>query len=219
MSESANQISLPARLYLLGYNLEKEKMSDKAEAKKLVRAGTLAQLVLEGHVTDSNGDAVATGTGPADPLLAETFREISAAGAKPWKHWFNNGDDENYDAVQSHLDEAGVIDARTKRILGLIPHDDITIKNRPLVESVYASTRDALFGGAPVTQVDPYAAAAAALIATSELNDVVGKKEAKANSARLDALKAPIAGVDAGLDRAITHIKRKRTAIAISGSH
>lgn len=211
------EMILPDRMYLLSYHLDKEKLADKSETKKVVRAGTLTQLLLDGYLADQDGTAVTTGSRePAEPVLARAYREIAAAEPKQWKSWFRHGDDEDFAAVQDELTRGGVIQVESGKVLGLVPHDQVKVIRRDAVEQLVASVRDTLTGDTPPGDVDRYAAATLVLATTADLHHVIPKKLEKQYSARLDALKADFARIAGSLERALTGILLTRAA-AITG--
>jgi hypothetical protein len=66
--------SLPARLYLLAYDTEKNRVTAQSQLGLVLRGAALADLYLTGRVTDENGKARAAG-GVADHRFHDHVRK------------------------------------------------------------------------------------------------------------------------------------------------
>src|SRR5215471_6548508 len=85
--------SLPARLYLLAYDTEKNRVTAQSRLGLVLRAAALADLYLTGRVTDENGKARAAGDRrPAgDPLLDEVLQQVAEHRPRSWQGWIAHG--------------------------------------------------------------------------------------------------------------------------------
>src|SRR5258708_36076324 len=85
--------SLPARLYLLAYDTEKNRITAQSQLGLVLRAAALADLYLAGRVTDENGKVRATGdrrpTG--NPLLDEGRQQLAEHLSRSWHGWIAPG--------------------------------------------------------------------------------------------------------------------------------
>jgi hypothetical protein len=85
--------SLPARLYLLAYDTEKNRMTAHSRLGLVLRAAALTDLYLAGRVTDENGKARASGdrrpTG--DPLPDEMLQQLAEHQPRSWQGWIARG--------------------------------------------------------------------------------------------------------------------------------
>ncbi|WP_007514470.1 GPP34 family phosphoprotein [Pseudofrankia saprophytica] len=86
--------SLPPRLYLLAFNLEKGRMYRVPGLGRTLRAAALAQLHHDGLLADDRGLAVlaeasAQIASPADELSRLVLRQVTAeqAPGRTWAHW------------------------------------------------------------------------------------------------------------------------------------
>src|ERR1700761_5939755 len=85
--------SLPARLYLLAYDIKKNRVTARSRLGLVLRAAALADLYLAGRVTDENGKARLTGdrhpTG--DPLLDAMLQQLAEQRPRSWQGWISSG--------------------------------------------------------------------------------------------------------------------------------
>ncbi|MBV9451415.1 MAG: GPP34 family phosphoprotein, partial [Streptosporangiaceae bacterium] len=85
--------SLPARLYLLAYDTEKNRVTAQSRLGLVLRAAALADLYLAGRVTDENGKVRPSGdrwpTG--DPLLDEMLQQLAGHRPRSWQGWIAHG--------------------------------------------------------------------------------------------------------------------------------
>nr|WP_316043364.1 GPP34 family phosphoprotein [Actinomadura sp. CNU-125] len=79
--------SLPARMFLLAYDLRKQKMTKRGRhLGYLLRAAALTELYLDGRLGDDDKARPRPGTPGADPygLVAQI---AEAARPRSWQHW------------------------------------------------------------------------------------------------------------------------------------
>ena len=110
--------SLPARLYLLAYDTEKNRVTAQSRLGLVLWAAALADLYLAGRVTDENGKARATGdrrpTG--DPLLDEVLQQLADHRPRSWQGWIARGQPA-VRTVRAQLEAGLCIRVERRRIL------------------------------------------------------------------------------------------------------
>ncbi|MBE3205965.1 MULTISPECIES: GOLPH3/VPS74 family protein [Parafrankia] len=177
--------SLPAKLYLLAYNLEKDQMYANRRLGRALRAAALVELETDGWLTDDGGLArVAAdlppgrgeptprgGAGRADPLVAAVHRQISEAPApRAWVDWIDH--DHRRAAVETRddLESAGWLRVARGRVLSVIPTSAVVLLDRPRVRELNRAAGPVLRG-----EVTPQAAPAdlVALVALAAAGDVI----------------------------------------------
>jgi len=102
--------SLPSRLYLLSYDPLRERLTGGMWLGYGLRAAALAELHLEGYLTDVNRHAIpAPGrTPPADPVLRAVAAD-AGTGRRRWENLIKRDRPGTEAAVRAHLDTAGTI--------------------------------------------------------------------------------------------------------------
>jgi len=175
--------SLPARLYLLAYDTEKNRVTAQSSLGLVLRAAALADLYLAGRVTDENGKARAAGdrrpTG--DPLLDEVLQQVAEHRPRSWQGWIAGGQPA-VRTVRAQLEAALTIRVEHRRILP----DRVELRDRRAVEQYADEVRAELRG--PASRTDPRTAAVLALAARGELATVISRSERREYRQRLDEL-------------------------------
>src|SRR3979411_2070594 len=93
MPSSVQTNSLSAMLYLLGINLDKEKVPDRKKIGYVLRAAALIDLGLRGNLADVDGKVYVTSEkGTGDPVLDKVLGEITKDHARRWKYWVRHND-------------------------------------------------------------------------------------------------------------------------------
>jgi hypothetical protein len=110
--------SLPARLYLLAYDTEKNRVTAQSRLGLVLRAAALADLYLAGRVTDENGKARATGDRrpTSDPLLDEVLQQVTEHRPRSWQGWIAHGQPA-IRTVRTQLEAGRIIRVEHRRIL------------------------------------------------------------------------------------------------------
>lgn len=206
-------LTLPQKMYLLSYDLDRRKLIGGQFRGHLMRAAALAQLTIDGHLHDENGKAVATWTPPpSDPFLAEVL--ASAPGR--WRRLV----DRNHRGAQRHvlgqLADDGVVSLQRKKVLGLFPGTDVIFGDTAGVLSLRETVRNAVLSTRSAVPDD--VAAMVALASAAELNSVFSGKERRANKARVQELSDQIGAAAPALKKAIAAIRAAMTASAAAAS-
>ena len=175
--------SLPARLYLLAYDIKKNRVTARSQLGLVLRAAALTDLYLAGRVTDENGKVRATGdprpTG--DPLLDEVLQQLAEHRPRSWQGWIAHGQPA-VRTVRTQLEDGGCIRVEHRMILP----DRVELRDWPAVaqyaDEVRAQLRE------PASRTEPRTAAVLALAARGEIATVVSRSERREHRQHLDEL-------------------------------
>ncbi|WP_433179862.1 GOLPH3/VPS74 family protein [Actinoallomurus sp. CA-150999] len=176
---------LPQRLFLLAYSLDKERLTSRSQLGAVLRAAALADLLLDGHITEEDGRPKAVGRGPAgDPFLDTVLDQITAVdGPKSWQHWMRKTERKAMPAVAEQLRDAGLVTAEPRR---LIPGDRFELRDRQVLTEYLATVQAAL--RQPAYQADPRDTAALALSIAGDFTTVAGLRERRRHKPRVREL-------------------------------
>ncbi|MFV2179140.1 GPP34 family phosphoprotein [Actinomadura sp. LOL_016] len=181
--------SLPARMFLLAYDLRKKKMTKRGRhLGYLLRAAALTELYLDGRLGDDEKARPRPGTPGADPygLVAQ----IAAANRpRSWQHWVRKDAKAIVGPVRDELVAEGLVRVRERRVLGLFTVEDVTVKDPRVVKTLWGGASSAL-RGRPVAHVNSYDAAAIALAAACELSSVLPGADRRRHKRRIEELTA-----------------------------
>ncbi|WP_433472833.1 GOLPH3/VPS74 family protein [Spirillospora sp. CA-142024] len=179
--------SLPARMYLLAYDLRKQKMTKGgAELGYVLRAAALTELYLDGRLGEERRKPV-PGTPGDDPY--GVLAQISASRPRSWQHWVRKDGRALVQTVRDELVRGGWIKVSTRRVLGLFPRRRVTVKDPRVVKELWGGASSAL-RGRPVAHVNSYDAAAVALAAAGELKSVLPGADRRRHKRRIEELSA-----------------------------
>lgn len=207
------EYTLTQQAFLLCYNLDKQNMARAEVLDYLVRAATLVELYLGGHLVDDGGRAApARGARPADRVLGEVLGEIGQAPNKSWKHWVRLHAKGTKRSVRADLVKLRAVTVDKSRVLGLFPHTTVTVRDVRAVKQAQARMKDAL--RRPPNQIDPGGAALVALAAAAEIGFLLDRKDRREHRARIDQC-TEIAGPAAP---ALRKLLRQRRSGAIGGA-
>lgn len=211
--------SLPARLYLLSYDTERQKLTGGQQRGMLLRAAALAELLLAGYLADARGKAelVPGRPAPQDPVLAELLGEIAESRPRSWQHWISRHHRQTVQAVQHQLEHARLLRLEPRRILGLFPVTKVTVRDTRAVKQLGRSARSALQGTQPLTRVEDRDAAALSLAAAAGLRTVVSRAEAREQKHRIEELAQRIDPLPKQLRKAIQAQQAASSAGAAGG--
>ena len=175
--------SLPARLYLLAYDTEKNRVTAQSQLGLVLRAAALADLYLTGRVTDENGKARAAGdrrpTG--DPLLDEVLQQLAEHRPRSWQGWIARGLPK-VPAVRTQLEAGQCIRVERRMILP----DRVELLDRVVVQRYADELRAEL--RRPASRTEPRTAAVLALAARGEIATVISRSERREHRQYLDEL-------------------------------
>ncbi|HWD04797.1 MAG TPA: GPP34 family phosphoprotein [Amycolatopsis sp.] len=203
--------SLSARAYLLACDADKGRVHDRRRVALLVRAAAFADLLLRGRVVDHSGRVTATGLGPTgDRLLDDLLTQVVGYGPVAWRPLLRRDSGDTLRALEHHLAGAGVLEARTTRLL----HRTVLRLTDPAAaRQARASADHAL--RAPLSEVDPEDGVLTALAAAAGTG--VGRAEAHRHATRLAQLAAAGGAAVPELRRAVRRLRARRVAVASGG--
>lgn len=208
--------SLAANLFLLAFDLRKERLISRQELGYFLRAACLAELLMTGHLVDKSGKAM-VGTPPVGLLPAPTavWEKIAEAPPRSWRRWISADRKLAFDLARDELAAAGVIKVEHRRLLGLFPSTRITPRQPYVARRLQEQVDRAIRGGQPVTRIDPTIRTLAALAGAGELRAVLSWTERRRYKARLTQLAEPIEPITTALRRAIA---AQRQAVSGAGA-
>lgn len=176
-------LTLPQRLYLLCYTVEKEKFeaANLQGRGQLVRAGALAELTFDGLLTTQGKKVVRRpAKEPADRFLAEVWRDVPAEKPKNWLQYVHNKSTTAEEPVRDQLAAAGVITNRAKRSLfSPIASHQVTVHDPRQVLALRETARKAVLDGSDPAAVPADELAMAVLPVECETVSVFTGKEMK----------------------------------------
>lgn len=179
--------TLPARMFLLAYDLRKQKMtSGGARLGYVLRAAALTELFLDGRLGEERGRPV-PGTPGDDPY--GVLAQIAGSRPRRWRHWVRKDSRRIIGTVRDELVRDGWIRVRRRRVLGLFPRHRVTVKDPRVVKALWGGASSAL-RGRPVAHVNSYDAAAVALAAAGELKSVLPDSDRRRHRRRIEELTA-----------------------------
>jgi hypothetical protein len=175
--------SLPARLYLLAYDTEKNRVTAQAQLGLVLRAAALADLYLAGRVTDENGKVRVTGdrwpTG--DLLVDELLQQLAEHQPRSWQGWIARGRPA-IRTVRTQLEDGLYIRVEHRAILP----DRVELRDRPTVQRYAEEVRAELRG--PASGTEPRTATVLALAARGEISNLISRTERREHRQHLDEL-------------------------------
>jgi len=189
--------SLPARLYLLAYDTERNRVTARTQLGLVLRAAALADLYLAGRVTDDNGKARLTGDqrSGGDPLLDEVLQQLAEHKPRSWQGWITHGRPA-IPTVRTQLEAGLCIRVDHRRIRP----DRVELRDRLAVEQYADEVRAELRG--PAAHTEPRTAAVLALAARGEIAILISRGERREYRQRLDELAASTGPIAEALRKA-----------------
>ncbi|MEV6304119.1 GPP34 family phosphoprotein [Actinoplanes sp. NPDC051861] len=186
--------SLPQRVFLLAYDPEKGRFRVGTNLGAMVRAAALADLYLDGRLTDENGRPAAADRRPGiDLVLATVLEEVASSRPRKWQSWIGRGQRATVSAVREQLSAGGWIRVEPRRILGLFPTTRVTLRDPRVRKNLLGRVSGALRD--PVGRVDLADAALVAIVAAGELGVVLSRRarrDAKRRIQELTDLSGPV---------------------------
>ncbi|MEV5749545.1 GPP34 family phosphoprotein [Actinoallomurus sp. NPDC052308] len=200
--------SLPARLYLLAYDLDKERVTGRTQLGLVLRAAALADLYLERRLADEDGKVKVTAARPTgDPVLDAVLRQIADARPRSWRRWVRADERHIVREVRDHLEKERWIKVERRRILP----DRVRLRERRPVKRYAAEVKAVL---RPAAQPDDRTTAALVLAARGELSTVLSRRERREHRKRLEELADPLWPIA----RALEYALRQKRATTTSGA-
>lgn len=191
--------NLAAKMYLLGYDLEHDKLVEPSWLDYLVQGAALTELIGEGCLVD-NGTVVSrtANAGSTDPVLTRTVDEIDAHQATSWKEMLRHTK-VTYRAVEAKLARDGVI---------IIDGRGVTVRDRDLVQHLHAGVVDLLHGDGAAT--NSLEAALLPLTAVVPLRSVLSRTERRQRRNRLDLVARDIDAALPGFNGLLAQMQKTR---------
>ncbi|MBW8485515.1 GOLPH3/VPS74 family protein [Actinomadura parmotrematis] len=177
--------TLPARMYLLAYDLKRGRIV-RSNLGLVLRAAALTELYLDGRLAE-DGRRPMPGTPGDDPY--GVLAQIAASRPRGWQHWIRKDRGAIVAAVRDELARDGYVRVERGRRFGLLPCTRVTVKDPRVVKGLWGGARSAL-RGRPVAHVNSYDAAAVALAAAGGMRTVLTRRERRQHKARIEELTA-----------------------------
>ncbi|RGA04113.1 GPP34 family phosphoprotein [Microbispora triticiradicis] len=180
--------SLPARLYLLGYDPRKERVVTNYRFPYLLRAAALTELLLEGRIADERGKVRVVSEQPlGDPVLDDLLHQIAGSRPKPWRHWIDKDGRATVRAVRDELETRRWVRVELRQpFLLVFNRTRVRVRDPRVVKRLTTQVATALNG--PVSRVGEREAALVALAAAGELRTVLPRARRKAYKQRIAEL-------------------------------
>ncbi|HVW43273.1 MAG TPA: GPP34 family phosphoprotein [Amycolatopsis sp.] len=207
--------TLPARMFLLAFDPQRHRLTARGELGYLLRAAALADLVLNGHLTDAGGKAAAGAyPGELDPVLFAVWEQVSQVPPRSWRRWVSKDRRRILTAVRDQLVDARVLRLEQTRFLGLFPCTRLVLREPYRARRLGEQVGRAVRGGEPAARVEQHIAALAALASAGQLRVALGGRDRRRFKARIAELGAPVEPIATALRRAIA---TQRAAAASGG--
>jgi hypothetical protein len=208
MSSPLQAYSLPGKLYLLGIDIDKERVPDRRKLAYVVRAAALIELGLRGNVADVDGKVQVTNDeGIGDPVLNLVLGEIAMGRDRKWKHWVRYNDRDTLNSVENQLMSAGAITVHERMILA----DRVHALDPPAIGQLRQRILTTLTGDQQIGTLDPYDVALTALAANGELRTAISSRERRAHKDRITALTRHIGTSAPALRSLVSELRSRRS--------
>jgi Golgi phosphoprotein 3 (GPP34) len=169
---TGTRLSLPASVYLLGYDRERGRMRRATWRRYAVGAAALADLWLAGLVAEEDGRLRITGPRPPDdPVLRGLWQRIRDEGPHGWAAWIRRARVDRAVRDQLVADRVLVVE-RERRLLRPAR---LGLRDGRAHSRLAGRVAAALRGPAPVASLRPADAALVALLAVGEIRTAVSR--------------------------------------------
>ncbi|HEY1674850.1 MAG TPA: GPP34 family phosphoprotein [Streptosporangiaceae bacterium] len=206
--------SLPGRIYLLAYDLDRRQLFDRTRTAFLTRAAVLIELAWRGKL-DADGHPAATGADTTGDLVLDRALTQIRPHRRSWKRLIRRDYRQTLDLVEHQLESAGVIRRTRHRALGLVPRYAIELlDDRPAAEA-QAHFTTILRDGPTVDEVSRTDAALVALAAAGRVRTVISHADRRRYGDRITALTDRLGTTSPGLASAVRGIEM--TIVAARG--
>jgi hypothetical protein len=200
-------------MYLLAYDTEKDRLTARSQLGLVVRAAALAELYLEGRLTDERGTPRAVDLRPpGDMVLDAVLEQVADGRRRRWHRWIVKHQRPTLRAVRDQLEAGRWITVRRRTLLP----DKVELRERQTVKQYADGLRDALL--APTARVDPRVAAALALAANGEMETVVTRRQRREHKERLAELAEHTGPVACALRTALRAQRSAAASAAVAGA-
>ncbi|HEX4817757.1 MAG TPA: GPP34 family phosphoprotein [Nonomuraea sp.] len=190
-------------VFLLAFDLRKERLVGRGELGYLLRAAALAELLIGGHLADEEGKA-RTVTPPSDPspLAAAVWEQIAGSPSRTWRRWIGKDGSLAFRMVRDELAAARLIRVERRRIL-LFPVERITPRRLYLSRRLAEQVGTAVRGRHAVSRLAREVRLLAALAGAARLTVVLPAREWRAHGKRIEELSAPVQPLTTALRQAL----------------
>ncbi|SCK21045.1 Golgi phosphoprotein 3 (GPP34) [Streptomyces sp. WMMB 322] len=199
------RLSLPAELYLLACDTEKQRLTKTDVLGSVLRAAVLVELTDRGCLTDEDGKVRTVGdkrTG--DPLLDEALRGIAAERRpRKWKVLVQRDRKQTFQAVERQLEKTRMIRIERRTWFP----DTVVVKDTALARRLNGEAVETLTGGRPVEQFSTRQAALTALAAVGGFPTVTSGKDRREHKDRIKALTERAGEAGPALDKALKEMQ------------
>jgi hypothetical protein len=191
----------PASMYLLAYDLQKDRLSQRAWLDYLVRGAALGELLAGGFVAEHDGAVRPRAKGrPADEVLEQALRDVEQERPRAWRALLHQSR-ATMEAVAGQLVRTGAIRPRGRGVEAL---------DRGAVAALQQSARALLQEDADVTSASVDDCALAALASVVPLHTVLTRRRTRRDRERVIALTQRVAAVVPGFERLIEQMHHTR---------
>lgn len=203
--------SLPGRIYLLAYDLERRQLFDRTRTAFLTRAAVLIELAWRGKL-DADGHPVTTGPGTTgadatgDLVLDRALAQIQPH-RRSWKRLLRRDYRQTLDLVEQQLESAGVIRRTRHRTLGLVPRYAIELLDDAPAAEAQAHFTTIVRDGPAIDKVSRTDAALVALAAAGRVRTVISHADRRRYGDRITALTDRLGTTSPGLASAVRGIE------------
>ncbi|GGL78900.1 hypothetical protein GCM10010129_23240 [Streptomyces fumigatiscleroticus] len=208
-------LSLPARLHLLAWDSAGREATGAPHLHHLVRAGALTELARRGLLADDDG--IATPADPdahtGDPVLDGLLELVGESFPHRWRTWVTLRARVTLDAVREQLVAEGFLRAERKRVLGVFPSVDHTLRRTAAAQALREEVRHILTGPVPASRVPARDAAVAVLAAAAGLRALPPAGERAGLRTRVEELTDRAGDASPALSRVVREL---RTAVGAS---
>lgn len=184
-------LTLPQRLYLLCYTVDKDKfeLTNLQGRGQLLRAGAMAELTLDGLLRTEGKKVVRSVAGPpGDSFLAEVWHDMPTDKPKGWLNLVHNKAHTAEKPVRAQLAAAGALSVSPKKVLGVLPAEQVTLGDPQQVSALQETVRGAVLGGADPAEVRMDEVVMAVFAAATEVTSVFSRKELREHKQTLKGL-------------------------------
>jgi Golgi phosphoprotein 3 (GPP34) len=196
--------SLAARLFLVAYDPERGRLTNRSKLGKLLRAAALTDLQLRGNLADDNGRVRRTkAPEPSDPVLVTVLTDIGSVGPRKWRTWVDRHQRAMVRDVRTDLERARLIRVEPHRFLGVFPADRIYLRQPLVRRQILQSARDTLRPSRLVSRVDLRDSAIVVLASTADLRTVVTREQRSRHKDRLAQLAIRVGPVVPALKKSL----------------
>jgi len=191
---------LPARMYLLAYDLDKDRLSGRSWLDYVVQGAALTELLAEGLLIDTRTAVIPAVDGPADEVLGLVWRQAAGSRPQSWRGLLHEGQ-ATLAGLEDQLIQAGAFERKGR---GLVAMD------REAIATLQARARQILSGEAGEEGDAVLDAALVAVASVIPLRTVFGRRRRRQDRERVETLTRRVSLKAPGFDRTLQQMRRTR---------